>query len=99
MYPTDVLPGYTETWRKIISVYPPIPVETMIGALGWGAPGMPSMYQMSREVRVNPEKGRIEIWERRVEPTLQMQLAGGVNQTPKGIPGGVVMHNPHGPLS
>lgn len=77
MYPSDLPPGYVETWRKIISVYPPITAETLQAALGGGYPGAPAMYPMSREVRVNTEKGRIEIWERTVQPRQDPRPAPG----------------------
>lgn len=67
MYASDVPTGYTEHWRKIISVYPPVDAQTMMSALGGGYPGSMPMIPTMREVRVNTEKGRIEIWERKIE--------------------------------
>jgi hypothetical protein len=64
MYASDVPTGYTEHWRKIISVYPPVDTQTMMSALGGGYPGSMPMIPTMREVRLNTEKGRIEIWER-----------------------------------
>jgi hypothetical protein len=67
MYASDVPTGYTEHWRKIISVYPPVDTQTMMSALGGGYPGSMPMIPTMREVRVNTEKGRIEIWERKIQ--------------------------------
>lgn len=65
----DVPPGYTEHWRLVISVYPPVDAQTMACALGGaGYPGGLPTLLTPREVRVNAEKGRIEIWERTVRP-------------------------------
>jgi hypothetical protein len=71
MYPSDLPPGYVEHWRMVISVYPPVDTQTMASALGGGYPGSMPFPPMSREVRLNTEKGRIEIWERTVEPAAR----------------------------
>lgn len=91
MYPSDLPPGHEEHWRKIISVYPPVSVETMIGTLGGGYPGMPTPYPTTREVRVNTEKRRIEVWERTVRPK-PLEL-GALNPQPsvKAYPGSAQM--------
>jgi hypothetical protein len=68
MYPSDLPPGHAETWRMVISVYPPVDPQTMMSALGGGYPGSMPFPPMSREVRLNTEKERIEIWERTVRP-------------------------------
>jgi hypothetical protein len=39
MGPSDVPMGYTEHWRLVISVYPPVDTQTMASALGGGYPG------------------------------------------------------------
>jgi hypothetical protein len=68
MHPSDVPTGYVERWRKIISVYPPVDTQTMASALGNNVyPGGMPFPTAAREVRLNAEKGRIEIWERRIE--------------------------------
>jgi hypothetical protein len=75
---TDVPDGYCEEWRKIISVYPPIDIQTMVGALQGGGYGMPGMFPHFREVRLNAEKNRIEVWERVVKPrTAPVTKLGG----------------------
>jgi hypothetical protein len=69
MYASDVPTGYTEHWRKIISVYPPVDTQTLASALGNnGYPGGMPMLPTTREVRLNTDEGRIEIWERTVRP-------------------------------
>jgi hypothetical protein len=101
MYPSDTPPGYVETWRKIISVYPPVDAMTLQSALGVGGyPGSPSMYPMNREVRVNAEKGRIEIWERRIEQAQPQRpdgfQAAAQSVDPRGKPGSVHMQSTSG---
>jgi hypothetical protein len=80
MYPTDLPPGYEENWVKIISLYPPIDVGTLASVVSThnGYP-MPMLHQ--REVRLNAEKGSIEIWERHTRP-LQAPRPGDSGTVP-----------------
>jgi hypothetical protein len=85
MHPSDLPLGYTEHWRKIISVYPPVDTQTLASALGNnGYPGGVPLLPMSREVRLNAEKGRIEIWERKIR-TDQAATQSGILGRLQGI--------------
>jgi hypothetical protein len=90
MYPSDIPPGYTEHWRMIISIYPPVDAQTMASALGgggyYGSPGCTPFPPASREVRLSEGEGRIEIWER----------AARLLPDPHGEPGKVYMQSTPG---
>lgn len=62
------MPGYVTERVKLLTIYPPVPSDVVVSALGGGSYGQPSMYMpQMREVVVNA-MGHIELWEIRSHP-------------------------------